>query len=84
MQFQFTLKAARICCGYSVKEVAKKCNVRPITITKYEEDPRDISFDLLTKLLDLYRVPADLIYFGTELECIMHNRAGVAEEVAHD
>lgn len=76
--FQFTLRAARISCGYSLKEVARYCEVSVGTISRYEKDNGTLPLHLILKLSLLYGGSLDLIYFGSEADCIKHNR-----EIAH-
>lgn len=73
--FQITLRAARISCGYTVKEVAQVCGVSSSTISKYERNSGNLPLNLMLKLRKLYNnVSLDLIYYGTESECHKHNR----------
>jgi transcriptional regulator with XRE-family HTH domain len=77
--FQFTLRAARISCGYSLKDVAGYCNVSENTIRRYEKDSTDLPLQLILKLSLFYGVSFDLIYAGPEADSFKHNR-----EVAHN
>lgn len=76
--FQFTLRAARISCGYSVKEVANYCEVSVNIIRRYEKDSTTLPLHLILNLSFLYGVSVDQVYFGSEADCIKHNR-----EIAH-
>ena len=72
--FQITLRAARISCGYTVEEVAEYCGVTTRVLNDLEIDSGQMQFLLMQKLTNLYRVPLDLVYFGTEVDCIKRNR----------
>ena len=72
---QFTLRAVRISCGYTLWEAAKECGVSKKTLRKYEKDSSNIMFSLMLKLRKLYDIPADYFYLGSESDCIEHNRA---------
>ena len=76
--FQFTLRAVRLSCGYSVKEVAEYCDVSVHTIRRYEKDSGTLPLQLILKLSLFYGVSMDLIYAGSEADCIKHNR-----QIAH-
>lgn len=80
--FQFTLRAARISCGYTVEEVANKCGVSAKTISKCEENAAKIGILLIFKIARLYGVSTDDIYCGPESECIKHNRARMSSKAA--
>lgn len=83
--FQFTLRAARFSSGYSVKEVAEYCDVSVHTIRMYEKDSGTLPLHLILKLSFLYGVSFDLIYVGTETNCIIQNREiAQAREFKHD
>ena len=74
--FKISLKVARELSGYTVEDVAKYCGVSISNLSKIEIDSGWIQFSLMQKLTNLYGVPLDLIYFGTEVDCIEHNRLG--------
>jgi len=78
--FQITLRAARLSCGYTPEEVAKHCGITVKAYEKIEKDSGKVKLGILLGLLKLFGVSADLIYFGTEADCIKHNRGlkGVA------
>jgi len=74
--FQFTLRAARVSCGYTVEEVARHCGIPVHAFNDLEIDSGQMQFSLMQKLTNLYGVSQDLIYFGVEVDCIERNRLG--------
>lgn len=72
--FKITLRVARESCGYTVGEVAEYCGISVHTFNDLEIDSGQMQFPLMQKLINLYRVPLDLVYFGTEVDCIKRNR----------
>lgn len=68
MAYKITLRAARINCGLTVKDVATKTGKCIDTISKYESDSSSIPHELMITLLELYKAPFDLIFFGKESE----------------
>ena len=72
--FKITLRTARELNGYTVEEVAE-CSGIPIgALSKYEVDSEWMPLSLISKVLTLYGVSSSLIYFGTEHNCVTHNR----------
>lgn len=65
-KFLITLKAARVNSGLTLKDVAQRIGKSTETISKYEIDSTHIPRDLMVKLVDLYRVPNEHIFFGKE------------------
>lgn len=65
-RLQITLKAARVNCGFTLKDVAEKTGKSVDTISKYEADSTNIPRDLMVDLINLYRVPDEIIFFGKE------------------
>lgn len=63
---RITLKAARINCGFTLKDVAVKTGKSVDTISKYEADSSDIPRNLMVRLIDLYNIPDHYIFFGNE------------------
>jgi transcriptional regulator with XRE-family HTH domain len=64
--YKVTLRAARINCGLTTKEVGKITGKSQPTIEKYERDSTNIPRDLSIVLLQLYKVPEEHIFFGSE------------------
>jgi len=61
---QLTLRDIRNAKDYTIHEVAEYCGVSAEEIEEIEIDSSEISYDLLIKITDLYRVPPDCIYLG--------------------
>ena len=59
--FKFTLRAARVSCGYTVEQVAKYCVVSSNTIRKYESNPSRLPLYLIIQLSGLYGVSPNSI-----------------------
>lgn len=72
--FQITLRAARICCGYSTQEMAYICNIEPSYYEIIEQDLGEAPFPLIDKIQKTLGVPGELIHYGREEECIRRNR----------
>jgi len=71
---QFTMRAVRVSCGYVEDEVARYCGVSTETINELEIDSGQIDYNLLSKLIDLYGVPLDIIYLGAETDSHQKHR----------
>lgn len=65
-----TLRAARVNRGLTLKDVASLTGKSDMTILKYEKDSTDIPRDLMQKLLEIYDVRYDNIFFGKESDFI--------------
>lgn len=78
--FQITLRAARESCGYTQEEVAEYCGVSTRVLEKIEIDSQDAPISVVRKALSLYGVSSKLIYFGTESDCIVHNKQDIIFE----
>lgn len=72
--FQFTLRAARVSCGYTEEEVAGYCGIRVGVLEKYEKNTVLIPVEVLSKISVLYNVPMALVFIGTEMKCFKNNR----------
>lgn len=66
LDFILTLRAARVNCGYTTKDVARITGRHHETIGSYEKDSTNIPRDLMVLLLDLYQVSYENIFFGKE------------------
>lgn len=73
--FKITLKMARKLSELSVEEVAGYCGIPIDVYSKIETDPSQTQLSLIYKIVTTYGVPLDLIYPGTEADCIKHNRS---------
>jgi DNA-binding XRE family transcriptional regulator len=67
---RITLRAARVCSGYSTEEAAICVNISPETLCEYERDAGKMPLNTANKLLRLYRFPSYIIHFGNESEFI--------------
>lgn len=72
-----TLRAARVNCGFRLREVADYCEKSVDTIIKYEKNSNDIPHDLMKKLLELYGVTIDEIFFGLLSDFIGQHKARI-------
>ena len=73
--FQIALRTVRESCGYSIEAVSAYCGILPNTLNEIEINSTDAPLSIIRKILSLYNVSAKLIYFGTELDCIEHNKS---------
>lgn len=64
--YKVTLRAARINCGLTTREVGSLTGKSYATIEKYERDSTNIPRELSVVLLKLYKVPEEHIFFGKE------------------
>lgn len=64
--FQITLRAARVNCGLTLKEVAEITGKSPETLGKYEKDSTKLPRDLMEQLVGIYKIPKEHIFFGSE------------------
>lgn len=72
--FQFTLRAARISCGYTVEEAAAACGLSVRKFNQYEEDSGRLQRRTAIKFIRLYGITFEQVYFGKEADCIRFNR----------
>ena len=72
--FKFTLRAARVSCGYTEEEVAGYCGIKVGTLEKYEKNTALIPVEVLSELSMLFNVPLALIFIGTDMRCFRDNR----------
>lgn len=64
------LEAARINAGYTQMEAAQILGMHYQTLAKYEEDSSKMPYDFIQKLLTVYGIPTDYIFFGNKNEFI--------------
>jgi DNA-binding XRE family transcriptional regulator len=67
---RITLRAARVCSGYSTEEAAVSINISPETLCEYELDAGQMPLNTANRLLRLYRFPSHIIHFGNESDFI--------------
>lgn len=66
MDTRITLRAARVNAGYRLVDAASEVGINKDTLTKLERDSSDISRSVMLALTNLYKYPADQIFFGIE------------------
>lgn len=69
-----TLRATRLCYGYSLIQLANYLGISVGEVRKMEDDSSQISHTQIAKLEKLYNYSMDDIYIGPETECILLNR----------
>lgn len=70
MKTLISLDAARKNIGYSQKEAAKRLGMHYQTLASLEKDSSNISFEEMNKISSLYKIPKDMIFFGSKNEFI--------------
>lgn len=65
-----SMEAARVNAGYTQEEASKLFGVHVQTLAKLENDNSKMSYDLIQKIPEVYKVPANLIFFGLKNEFI--------------
>lgn len=68
--FQMTLEAARINAGLTQEKAAERFGVHCQTLAKLEDDNSKMSYDMIQKIADVYKVAPKFIFFGTKNEYI--------------
>ena len=61
---KITLKAARVNAGLTILEASKLLGFGKDTLIKYEKNPEQIRISVRRKFSEVYRLPADHIFFG--------------------
>lgn len=74
INYRLTLEAARKNVGYSQEEVAKIIGVHPQTYSAWERDSSKLSVKESNELARIYKVPANLLFFGNKNEFIRQMR----------
>ncbi|MFD3261911.1 helix-turn-helix domain-containing protein [Paenibacillus lentus] len=67
-ELMLTLEAARINCGYTLVEAAKKFNIHRDTLWKYEQDSTRVSRTFMLRVYEVYGIPKEQIFFGKKSE----------------
>ena len=65
-----TLEAARRNIGYSQKEAANLFGIHYQTLAKLEDDSSNAPFAFIQKIPQIYKIPANNIFFGSKNEFI--------------
>lgn len=60
-----TLKDLRVRAGYSQSTAAAKLGIAEPTLRTWERDSSDISYSMIQKIVKLYGIPQDYIFFGS-------------------
>jgi transcriptional regulator with XRE-family HTH domain len=71
---KITLRMAREMNGYTMEDAAERFCMITDNYSIIEDDPGQIMLGLICKIAAFYGVPMNIIYPGTESECIEHNR----------
>lgn len=74
-EYEITWRAARVNAGYTLKEISELTGKCIDTIHRYEKDSSEIPLDLMTKLLEFYKVPEMIIFCGVESDLIGTRRS---------
>lgn len=69
-----TLKAARVNKKLSQKEAAEKLGVNVSTLGKYENDSSNVTMSFVKRASELYGIPADSLFFGSQYELIRNKQ----------
>jgi len=64
---QISLEAARVNAGYTQKDAAKRLDIDPSTLGKYERGISVPKWDMVQKISKLYGLSSDYIFFGEHL-----------------
>lgn len=65
---RITLRAARVNRGLTLEKAAKIFGIDKSTLASYEKDSTNIPRLFLIKIEEVYRVPVDNIFFGSQSE----------------
>ena len=58
---KISIKAARVNAGLTQEEAARQLGITPNTLARYEKESDKLTLELLKKLSELYRIPADFL-----------------------
>lgn len=58
---KISIKAARVNAGLTQEEAARQLGINPNTLARYEKESDKLTLELLKKLSELYRIPADFL-----------------------
>ena len=71
--FKISLKAARELSGYTIEDIAMICGIAVEDVKRYENDTREMPFDLAKKAKRLFHINIGQIYIGPESEYEKNN-----------
>lgn len=58
---KISIKAARVNAGLTQEEAARRLGINPDTLASYERNSSKLTLEMLKKLADLYKIPADYL-----------------------
>jgi len=61
---KISLKAARVNANLTQEEAAKRLNISPATLIKWETKPDRVQPRYQKAISDVYKIPIDDIFFG--------------------
>lgn len=61
---RISLAAARVNAGFQQKEAAAALGISPLTLARWERGETVPNYEMVQRIVDLYRYPADYIFFG--------------------
>jgi DNA-binding XRE family transcriptional regulator len=59
----------------TVEETARRCGVSEQELSRLEDNPEQIEFLLMQKLLVLFNDSLNQIYFGNKADCVSKNKS---------
>lgn len=71
---KMTLRAARVNAGYTLIDAANALGINKDTLSKYQKDSTNIPRSLIVKIVYLYGIDVDHIFFGLESEFFRNNK----------
>lgn len=74
MNYQITIRAARITAGLTIEQAAKSLGMSVQTLSKHEQYSGKLKCKQVVAMSKLYSVPLDVLYFGKESDCAEHNQ----------
>lgn len=58
---KISIKAARVNAGLTQKEAARRLGINPDTLASYERKSNKLTLEMLKKMAELYRIPAEFL-----------------------
>lgn len=58
---KITIRAARVNAGLTQEEAARRLGINADTLARYEKDSSKLTLEMLKKLAELYKFPADYL-----------------------
>lgn len=58
---KISIKAARVNAGLTQSEAARRLGINPDTLASYERKSNKLTLEMLKKMSELYRIPADFL-----------------------